>query len=485
MANDKDIKIGIDTTANTSGIDKAQAKLKELETQSTGFGGMLDASPERIDQLAKLETAQDKVTASIEKEAPALKKVREEVEKITPAAEAAGKKMADIGVKDSESNLRGRALAWAKIGEALNMYGAAATRAMGDMEGLDGETKQLIKTASEGAEKVGGLISAVAQGFAAGGPLGAITAGTAAGVGELFKAIIQTVGALAASDKAVERSVATFKKLQDLKGKLPLLDAMEAVNKQLDLELEKLVRNARVRESGRSLEQTQVEVAGKAAVVSGAQTQEVAAAQALVSQVRSQQEKIREDLAIAAQAQEDTQSDANFLKANAEAGVITEGFQTLDDMFVAAKQKQSEATAAFKTLEDDRAIAANKLTELATSAGESFREIGAAATNSQTQAAQDALAAALQKSAELGGNISSNFQTLINDLTTVLADGVVKVNESPLVVDAINRMAGSVEAKDERVITAMDRLVLTNESIMKRLPDLERRIAAIETSAQQ
>jgi hypothetical protein len=113
-----------------------------------------------------------------------------------------------------------------------------------------------------------------------------------------------------------------------------------------------------------------------------------------------------------------------------------------------------------------------------TDASLSTLQTGVAAA--QTEAAKQTLAILQQKAAAEGGNISSNMQQAIADLSKALADGVVRANESPLVTDAINQMRASREGADQKIVTALTSLTTQQENVLRTVPSLTARIEAME-----
>lgn len=380
--------------------------------------------------------------------------LKEKVVDLGEASEEAGKKSEKLETNDREANLRGRAVEWVKVGEAVKNYGALAVKAAGDLDGLDEKTKALVRSAGEGAEKVGGLVSSIAQGFAAGGPIGAILAGATQGVLEFVGAWGQAKAAAEDSDKAGQRAVDTWKALRELNGKLPLLDSMEQVNKLLDQELEKLQRNERVRQASSRADTAVSQEANAAAVAAGTKTQGQADAANLGDSFRQQAAAILKSLEIAKTAQNVLESEADNLAANSKAGSVLEGFATLDAQLKATETKQAEVVAGAKRLADNLKIGEEQLRELEAKSQGAGREIGEAGLQALTEAVtneRDALKAEVDR---LGSRASTGARSALAILEQILADGQLRADEVAKYNQSIGLLNRTQELNNAAVLEA-------------------------------
>jgi hypothetical protein len=124
-----------------------------------------------------------------------------------------------------------------------------------------------------------------------------------------------------------------------------------------------------------------------------------------------------------------------------------------------------------------QSLAANVEAELSTLS----TEAQAAATKS----AEETRAAIEQKIAEAGGNVSSTLRDSLATLNKILEDSTVKPAEMAQFVDALNRVRISNESKDEKILSGLTSMVTAAETILNRLPEVDRRIDGIMARLEQ
>lgn len=345
---------------------------------------------------------------------------------------------------------RGKALAWAQAADKIQQYGVLLRNLKSETSGLSEEQTHLANVAGEAAETIGGVVSAVGQGFAAGGPIGAILAGTVSGLGLVLKAANDADKAINSAEDASKRSVDYWRQLQNLKLKLPIADAAEEANRLLDEQLQKMIRNARVAESSRGLDQARQESAGADAVRSGSQTAQGAAAVNLATSVNNQVAAIQEKLEIAAKAQAKLQSDAD--KAAADAGTLAEGSKQQADKLAEAKALQTDANTAMENLAADRSVADNTIAKINEKGEQHAKEIQDAAFGALTQSAQQERDALKQEVDRLGTNASAGSRASLAILDQILADGQVRADEMAKYAEAQGRLNGMMEKSNAAVL---------------------------------
>jgi len=405
--------------------------------------------------------------------------VEKSIKKVGEELDVVNKKTTETAVRDNEANLRGRAIEWAKVGEKIREYGAAAREAAGNIEGLDKETQQLVEKVGAATETVGGYLSTISQGFAAGGPIGAVVAGATKGVGDFIKAWGEAGTEIDKANTKSLESVEMWKKFQQLKLNLPLVEALETANRLLDDQLEKMRRNARVAESERALEQAKQESAGADAVRSGNQTVQGAEAANLETSVNNQVAAIREKLATATAAQAALTSGAARLITAGEAGILVEGFDNLDAQLKAGKTLQDKAIEAMKTLNDDTRIGENEIARIKVQSTEQVKQLGEAQLDALTQSVtqqRDALKAEVNR---LGANATSGARDTLAILEQILEKDGVRADELGKYAEAQGRLNGMAEKNNAAVLEAFRTAERNAAAFQSGIQAVQSRLSAI------
>lgn len=184
MANDKDIKLGIVTTADTSGAKQAEAALNKVaeaskdvaQAEATGFGRDT-AAAKRIAALEAMEAGMQKVEVAAVELKQGLEQITEEVKDIEQATEQANEQGGELdeNVRKITRAERGRALA--DLANHVGLIGQKFKEVAAEMEEFDAEAARSLRDTGENIEKTTTAISQLALGFAVGGPLGAGLAG--------------------------------------------------------------------------------------------------------------------------------------------------------------------------------------------------------------------------------------------------------------------------------------------------------------------
>jgi len=212
--NDKDVRIGLNTEADTSGAEKAIEAIEEVaeaqkhlgETNPMTDGSQLRATNEVTEAIREETDAVEDLAAANEaalqkqreadvERAQAMKKAREEAEAAAPALDKV------IGLQ--------RAQLAQQFGEAMGRAAAAVRGLAVELQGANVKGAGLVGGLATGMETVSSAVQGAAAGFAVAGPLGAAIGG-AVGLmsGPLKTAISGTVNDLKAL-KAAEDDAAT------------------------------------------------------------------------------------------------------------------------------------------------------------------------------------------------------------------------------------------------------------------------------------
>lgn len=375
---------------------------------------------------------------------------------------------------------RTKAIAWAQAAEKIQQYGEALKNLKAETSGLSEEQVRLANVTGEAAEKIGGVVSSVAQGFAAGGPIGAILAGAVNGLGLVLRAANDADKAVNAADESSKRTVDYWKQLQNLKITLPIALAAEEANRILDEQLDKLVRNERVAQSARSLEQATQENAGSAAVRAGTQTEQGAEALNLATAAENQIEAINAKLTIANAAQMELKSRAESVAGNAK--TLSEGSQEQIKELDKAKELQKEADTGAKDLADLTQIAEKSKAEIRGKFAEQIEQNKATTLETLTQAAtqeRDALKAEVDR---LGVNASAGARASLAIWEEILEDGKIRANELGRYHEAQGRLNGMMEKANAKVLEAFRQSEKIVQSYERDLDGVISRLNRFETA---
>lgn len=428
------------------------------------------------DKKVEIELTSTSNTKGAEEMKDAVDAVKESTKKTEAEASESSRQQSAA----EEIATRTKALAVAQAADKLQRYGEVLKNLKAETSGLSDEQVRLANVAGEAAEKIGGVVSSVAQGFAAGGPLGAIVAGAAFGLGEFLRAANEADKAVKAAEESSKQSVEYWKSLQNLKITLPIALAAEEANRILDEQLDKLVRNERVAQSARSLEQATQENAGSAAVRAGTQTEQGAEALNLATAAENQIEAINAKLTIANAAQRELKSRAEVAEADAQTlnADSLEQIKALED----AKKLQKEAATGAKDLADLTQIAEKSKAEIRGKFAEQIERSKAVTLDALTQSAtqeRDALKAEVDR---LGVNASAGARASLAIWEEILADGKIRANELGRYHEAQGRLNGMMEKANSKVLEAFRRSEQIVQSYERDLDGVISRLSRFENA---
>ncbi len=490
--NDQKINIDIQSTANTAGVDKADAAVQKLKLTEEDYANR---------KAAFLAGRSEREVAEIERIIAAQNQQVKSLFGVESATESVGRAQ---DVLEAKSRLAARTVTASGVqmknfGSFVNQAGFQVTDFAVQVQGgpsvltaFSQQFPQLIGGIQQSGIELGkinaGLLSmpigiATAISVAAVGiGIGAKLAGDAydkmkAAEADLAKARERAV-------KQIEFQTLAMEQLRDAERSEFIASVYERELTALKEQEETIRRINEIRAAQGSTAEAQANLAITQAQNSGGN---VSAAQgnAIGVGVSNRIAEIQGQLQTAeATAQQATLklAEANSLLA-AEALKGDANLQSFKEANAAFDKAQAAKDSAVADLDLQRQKYEESLKQLDANTDASLSTLTTQANANQTQRAQETLAALQAKSAEVGGNLSSNAKQAIQDLTKALADGFVSANESPLVVDAIKQVRASREGSDQRLIAAVGGLVTAQETVNKILPALEARIAKIEADA--
>ncbi len=391
---------------------------------------------------------------------------------------------------ETEFRQRVAADGWAKVAAKLSEYGAVMKQHANDLQGLSASQQQFIAKTGEALEVAGGFGAAVAEGFSRGGPIGAVVSGAVNAAGQIYEAWKETDTQLNKTEESIRNAAEANRKLSEMKIKMPLAEAAREASALLDEVYRKALRNERIRESERSLEQTQTDEAGKSGVASGAITGEQADARSQVKQFSLAGEDIVADLEIASEHLAKLKADAET--ARLAAGLMQEGSVDQVKKLEEAKALQDQANELATKLEDDQKIAINKVRELGSKAEGGASEIADAGLESLTAAVTKERNALKAEVDRLGANASSGARASLEILDKILTDGEVRADEVKLYSEAQGKLNGMAEKSNKAVLDAFQEgqklqssfsteLVRMKQQISDMQRDFQDRMSALST----
>jgi hypothetical protein len=308
----------------------------------------------------------EQVTEAIQDTGEAAKKAEKESRK---AAEEERRRAEETATRQSDA-VEG----WGRVAAKFSEYGALLKKHANELQGLSGSQQQFISKTGEALEIAGSFGTAVSEGFSQGGPIGAVVAGAVNAAGQIYQAWKETDAQLNKTEESIRNAGEASRRLGEMKTKLPMAEAAREASALLDEVYQKALRNERIRESERSLEQTQTDEAGRAGVASGAITEQQAEARSQMKQFSLAGEDIVSDLKVAADHLAKLKADVETAKRDA--GLMAEGSEAQTKKLEEAKNLQDQVIELATKLGDDQKIAINKVRELAIKAEAGADEIG-------------------------------------------------------------------------------------------------------------
>lgn len=451
MANDKDIRIGIKTTADTSGIratEEAIDRMKEAADEaaeagpSSIFGEVDEAERQRMmDDLEQVRTGQAAASEAAERATTA------QADGMTQLLRSAA--VAGTAVSAVYTTLKGVFGAvqaqYDELAETDPEF-AAKTEAMGVAIRTLADPVWGLKTAWD---TVTTSILESLDSIALGGSVAAVR------------------NAVAAQQMAVEMEAA-FERAKQAHADMAASMRADAVGQLLTFQ----DQQARLFVEGLRNEQ-RVRDALSARSTAGAGTD----AERVFLELQNQfdQSQTSNQIAEFAVAEAERKLAEAIANVQAQDGPGREAEQ--------AMARQAEIVAA-ANLASAEAAYATQLRETEIQFGETLRASEAELRDRQhdavTTSAAETLATLQAAAAEAGGNISSSMREAIAGLEKILADGVVKPEEMARLTEAMARIRASREGADSEILQGLNSLAATTQAVLTELPAVSARIRALE-----
>ena len=456
MANDKDVKIGIKTVADTSGAEKMEAALQGVEETSRGFGGMLDGVPERAEEVA---AGYDKVTEStktLTAESAKLEKVEADLGK--SALEAAE------GTKEINASLKDLKL----------------LQVVGSLSDVVGHLRQLVPASSasgKSLEALGGGLNMVSAGMstfvATGNPVAGLLAGIVAGVPAVIAAYNEM---RTAQDNLLHAGEIFARNMVDSETqRKSLAQTVYATNLKAALEAEaaaakklsdEFARANKLADAKNALAQVRLTAAGATPADLKLQSgqQYVADQHRAIDQAQSQQDSLRQHAAIQQQVVLSRQK--------------VDGTPIVD--LEAEKAKYEELKAALEKsvldLANEHLVVGAKIDAAVL---ESNQQVVDEFQDKETERAKGLASTLDQIATAENGNVSAGVAAATANVKNILADGVVLQAESAKLNDAINQFRTSSEAGNRAYQKYISDLIAIGQGNMKALVSQQDAIAAM------
>ncbi len=205
MANDKDIKINFKTSADTKGAKDAEDAIKKVAeagkesgSKGAGFNPMvrdqaeLDAHIEKTNQAADATAAHE---AALRKGAQAsaeledkLSELKDQLEEVTEASEESSEGASELEKNVDSIGRAQKAQAVAQLVQGIGKISDKFREAASDVKEFDADAAKSFESTANRIDTVTNSVSALAMGFAAGGPIGAGVAGVGLLIGGLVNA---------------------------------------------------------------------------------------------------------------------------------------------------------------------------------------------------------------------------------------------------------------------------------------------------------
>ncbi|MDP3851959.1 MAG: hypothetical protein Q8Q59_15765 [Luteolibacter sp.] len=493
---DRKIKIGVETTANTSGTDAAEAGVRKLtaaeEAHNARKAQFLTAAEAEVAEVERMVSSSNRMAIAKEEEARA----------IVASAQALAKEQAALDLIEAKRRVSARGVTM-QSGEIKNL-GMVATQVGYQVTDFATQVSMGTSAVTAFAMQAPQAIGAMQQmGGSAGGLKGALSAVVSGGT---FFSLVLTE--LAIGSKLVIDAWRDMKKAQqdlaesgkraaeqqvfmaDSMAKLARSEALKEVADNsarvaddLERQVAALTRINELRGAQGSAEQAQAQRDVTIAKNTGG---DVAGAQgnALETGLRNEldalESKRTEAEARAVRAQADADAAVAYnLELRKEKDFYSdkylESIKRIDDTAkVASEAKLDLVNETAKFEQEKAAIIANSeagLSDLKTGVDTSLK---AALTKTRDEIAAQAEAQ--------GGELSASARTAYQKLNAILADGIVSEAEIAQIGTTMQLLKNSNEQVYAQVFTGVDKLVTQGLAAQAKMKNLERRIADLEAN---
>lgn len=494
MANDKNIKIGFQTTADTSGADRAAQSINRVvgveERRNAISAQFLTAAEAEVEEVNRLVRASNALTAA-----------KEEEERATQSAtQAMWKQQAQLDVAEAKIRQASRATT-AQTGQVKNL-GMVATQVGFQVTDFATQVNMGTSAITAFSQQAPQAIGALTQFGGVTGNLSSIM-GSAVSTGTALSMIVTALaigGSMAATEYGA--MTAALKELEDAqkrytaqleytklmikeiyKDRLIAANAdfgkKEAENAERELEALERIHKLQAAQGGTAAAQAQLAitqaknsggdvVGAQANAIEGSAQTQLSALDAKLAEAEKKVEAILQNT-----------EELNFqrLQTGQIKGPNSEEAKTAD---AAYEKAVAAADKAKLDLENQRAIIEQEKEALMATIQSSVSDLGAgvqADLLSSLTAARDEIAKAAQAQ---GGELSASAKAAFQKLNETLKDGMVSDVEVQQLGGTMQLLKNSNEQIFGKVFTGVEKLVQVATAAKARADLLEKRISDLE-----
>lgn len=489
MADDnKKFALQIGTTADTSGLEKTERALRDVEAAGKDAG----AATNPMTDGSQLGAGAGGGAAAFEDTAEAARELATEthgaaaaVEDLGTTSEAAEPKLDKVvGLQRAQIALQ--------VGEALGRVAQEVRGLATNLQGANAQGAQFVGGMATGLESVSSAVSGAAAGFSLGGPLGAAVGGMIGLFsGPLKNAISDTVDAFKDLKTAQDNAKSSADNLQRTKQALQTEEKRNFLEKyfqdarrEIDLATQAIERQQRVMEATAKADNAEREGTQREALRNGASPITVGAAD-ISGDVAKQIEAISRGLTLANERA--TIAEQNLQRAET-AYNLALASGTADEARLVNLQTQIDQARSEMETAKDAVVEANEI------AVQQVREVAQEAKDRTSELKQSAE----QDISEIGAQVAaveashsemSDVQKLaLERLKAALADGKLTQEESQQAISDLRTILtsfkGSLEERrklDEAFIESVNRMTENTRSVATAEAESRQRITTLET----
>jgi hypothetical protein len=489
---DQDVKLGIQTTADVSGLQQVNAGIVNLTAEEARYAaakaGLLTAQEREVAEVERLVAASKRLKETRDAEIKAQRDADVEEAKRRVAAKVALETISHT-TTNTGKGMAGLTGLMTQAGYQITDFSVQVQMGTSVLTAFSQQFPQLLGAIEQSGimtQKIGKSILSTSIG------LGTAISGIAVAAGIGIQMAVNEYGKMDAAQKAAAESAKRHQKLQgelaEARQRVLNQAREEAISRAYAKQADDLERQVNALNRLQEIRAAEGALAG--AKASAAVTQatnaggNVAGAKtgALEVDFNNQMQALADNLADAQLASEKAANDALAAKV-----MMTEVGRTSGDF----SDKYKEATAAWETADK----AAEKANLDLAAEREKF-PIAQAALAAQFGAELDTLrtetAAEMTRQAqEMQGKIEamapaafSKASFALGELKKILEDGEVKPEEMADLKTAMDRLRGSQEGRDKEVMKGLDKLANLSESYSLMLQGFQTRLLSLEKSAE-
>lgn len=434
-----------------------------------------DAIDETIKQVEELDKAGAEASKSL---GDVGKNAEPEIEKTRKSLEGADETLQQMGNHVEMLQRRTQALALVQLSRDVGQLGG---RIKEIAAGLDGELSASLKKVGTVVEETAGMMQGLANGFAAGGPLGAVVTGAGLGVAKLVDAYGDADKAMKAAEASANNAYEQWQKLQRLRAAMPNIDLAETYREEAD-ETERQLRNLeRISRLRQGLAGAGAEVLANDVTQARQQGQDTTGEEgALIlarttEQLENWNEQVKQAEVTFTLASQKLAAAQNELKAAATRDLPTEKLEEAVKL-----QEQMKADAA-QAVDDMRALAQASREAVVDSHNTEMAGLKQTAVSGLAAVAAETRDEIAAYAAQSGQELSGVTRQGLASITKILADGIVRPEETASLVAAIQAIRTTREGADKEILALINRTMGAAEAITKEIPSLELRMQSLES----